>query len=118
MKGVVIASAPIIAALCEVRSEIATIKRWSPNSDVVAALESMCNKMDRALREAERTDVWLTIEEVAALSHRPRSTISGICRDHKAQAGAHKVKGVWTIHWPTFEAFVITGQCPNSQEAA
>ena len=116
--GAVIASAPIVSVLRDLRTEIAVMKRWSPNSDVATALESMCDKMERALRDAQRTDVWLTVKEVAALAHRPPSTVSRICRDHEADAGARKVKGVWTIHWPTFESFVMAGRPTNAQEAA
>jgi hypothetical protein len=114
----VIASAPIVATLHAIRSDIAGIRRWSPNNEVATALELMCEKMDRALREAQRTDVWLTVDQVAELSNRPPSTITRICRDDGADAGAHKVKGAWSIHWPTFEAFVMKGQTQNTQEAA
>ena len=113
-----VASAPLLAAISEVRADIRTIQKWSPQDEVADAMEKVCKRLDIALREAASTSVWLTVEEVATVSHRPISTITHICREHGQRAGAHKVKGVWSIHWPTFEAFVMTGQTPNTQEAA
>jgi hypothetical protein len=113
----VIASGPIVTAISGIRQEIAGVKLWSPNSEVATALELACAKLDRALSEAQRTDIWLTVKDVAEMTHRPRSTITLRCREHGENVGAHKWKGVWSIHWPTFEEFLRRGT-PKPKEAA
>jgi hypothetical protein len=114
----VISAAPIKALLQVLRADTETVKKWSPNGEAVSTLERVAGMLEEALREARRADVWLTVDEVATVTHRQRSTISRICRDHRALAGAQKIEGSWSIHWPTFEEFLLTREPQPNQEAA
>jgi hypothetical protein len=116
--GAIIASGPIQAALGEYREKVTLLRQLAPNSDVAPALEGFCERLDLALREARDTDLYLTVDQVSKKTGRPRSTITRFCRDPKANCGAHKVKGVWSIHWPAFEAFLTTYNHQTQEEAA
>ena len=112
-----ISPTPLIALANALRAEVNHIRRRTPNNDVANALESVSNDMEAAMNEAATVDVWLTVQQVAARTHRPASTITRICREEGANAGASKVKGAWSINWLKFEKYLRRGDS-HQQEAA
>ena len=112
-----VAEAPIATLLDDIRADVARIERWRPNDAVAIALRAACDRLETALREARSVDVWLTVDQVARRTNRPRSTISRICRELGTLVGAHLMKGRWSIRWPDFENYLNQGAL-SSKEAA
>jgi hypothetical protein len=96
--------APLLAFVQGLRNDIATIKGRTPDASTVT-VEKLADDLQRVIDEARRSDVWVTTKILHALTGRPISTITRICRDEGERAGAHWVKGAWSIHFPTWQAF-------------
>jgi hypothetical protein len=117
-EGSLIAVGPIVTALREYQEKVTLLKQMVPNSDVIPAVQGFLDRLTHALREAQQIDLFLTVDEIERRIGRPRSTITSICRTHGEECGATKVKGVWSIHWPTFERFLTSSRNHPRQEAA
>jgi hypothetical protein len=97
--------APFLALLDELRGHSRTYAAITPHIGEAQCLEYVCQRLERAINESRRVDVWLTIEQLAHLVNRPQSTLRALCSKHREAIGAYKQRGSWTIHWPRFEEF-------------
>jgi hypothetical protein len=113
-----IAPGAVVALLATLRAEAALLQKRSPAGVETSVLTSVCDDLAKAIDEAQRVDVYLTVDEMAEQLGRPRSTITRICRTHGTAAGATKVQGVWCLHWPTFSTYLTRGEANFRQEAA
>lgn len=73
-------------------------------------LRSFKSDLEEALRDARAADVIGNVAAAARLTRRPVSTVRRLCAKHRASAGASYVEGEWSIHLPTFVAFMATLQ--------
>ena len=92
------------------------LRALTPSSDAVHALQRVHDDFSRALEEARHVAVFVSVKDVRALTGRPESTITRLCRRYGERIGARKVQGVWQLHWPTFEAFLTSGEVIQPQE--
>jgi hypothetical protein len=104
-----VAAAPIEALLATLTRDIAYIKDRLPGSGDLPTLQRHRDELARALDEARRADVWLSPKEVADHTGKGLSTVTKECRDFEEAAGAvRNGKRSWLIHWPTYQAWMVT----------
>jgi hypothetical protein len=113
----IIAAGPIVALLDSLRADLACFRRRSPECVQVGVLATACDDLAKAIDEARKADLYLTVDDLAQRIDRPRSTIARICRQHGQEAGATKVQGAWMIHFPKFMA-CISRPIPSTQQEA
>jgi hypothetical protein len=97
-------AAPWVALLDRLSAEAAQLAVRAPNGDVTQYMRSVVADVKRAMTEAEKIDVFVTIDRLASVVGRPVSTLRRFCLLRGEAAGAAKVHGVWSIHLPTFLA--------------
>lgn len=96
-KQALIAAAPIEGLLATLRQHRQTLADLLPGADAVHLLGTVISGFEHALREARRTDLWLTTDEVAQLTRKSRSAVIHRC-NHGGYATARKVGSMWRIH--------------------
>ena len=91
-----VATAPIEKALENLRSDIAALHRVAPEAASLPGLERHAKALAEALQEASRTEMQLTVEEVAAIE---RVTPQAVRKRLAAglYQGALRRGGVWRV---------------------
>ena len=104
-----IAAAPLERLVAMLDAELTLRARRLVHQQASVELElikSFKADLADALADARNIDVIGNVADGARLSKRPLSTVRRICKTYKEQAGASKVEGEWSIHLPTFLAFI------------
>ena len=113
-----LAPAPLRALLESLARDLEVFERRAPNSEIARTLSSVREELSRAVSEAQRIDLWISVDQAHAMTGKPISTLTRLCRKSAASIGAQKVGRAWTIHLPTFEAFLMRPQTATRAEAA
>lgn len=91
----VIDAKPVQALLETITTELATLKRLSPNSDACAAITDIRLRLVNAITEGASADLWITAEEVARREGVTTSAITYRCR--KGKLTSRKVGGRYLV---------------------
>jgi hypothetical protein len=117
-KSALVSAAPFQLLCEEIDSELRHQRRRAPHSDLVSALASFREDLQRALAAARLATVFVSVDQVHVLSNRAPSTITRLCRKHGEKIGAQKIEGAWMINWPVFESFLSSSPPQTREDAA
>lgn len=108
-----VSATPIELLLAQFADDINRITGWNPANSDLPVLKQCQSRLQRALDDARRADVWLTPEEVAIQVNRDIALVRRCCRTQREKAGAHKNGALWHIHWPTWEQYWKSSGTPE-----
>jgi len=118
-RGRLISAAPLESLAARVAGETALVSRRAPHSDAASMLASFSRDLEDALHEARNVDVFLALDELAARTRVPLSTLRRRCARLGPLIGATKSSRSWIIHWPTYEAYTqLNGGWDSEMEAS
>jgi hypothetical protein len=113
-----LSAAPMVALVDTWQDELAVLESHAPHGETTSTKRKDLDDLRRRIDDARNATVFVSIEELHELTGKPPSTLSRICRDYGKAIGAQKVNGVWLIHWPTFEKFLMSGIQLQKENAA
>ena len=103
--GEVIAAAPLVQLLREMKAKREQYRVEAPFSDAGPTLERAVSSLEAALKAASGAAVRLTVRDAARLYGMPESSVRWLCVNRQDAVKAVKHKGSWTVGRLEFDQF-------------
>lgn len=104
----VLAAAPLLELVAQLKAKRDEFARLSPNSDAAPTLAWVAGLLEEAIEAGLTNAVRLTIADAARLYGRALSSVRWECKRHANEIGAIKSDGAWTVDRVKFAAYCST----------
>jgi hypothetical protein len=105
-----IVSTPVLAALSEFEAKLEYARLCDPNGALRHSMEYVVDTLRDALTRAEELEIWGTIEDIAELIDRAKSTVTEWAQKFGDEVWCWKKGGIWAVDVKKFDAWYRTHQ--------
>ena len=99
---------PVLAALDAFETKLEYARLCDPNGALRHSMEYVVGELRAALTRAEELELWGTIEDIAELIGRPKSTVTEWAQKYGEEVWCWKKGGIWAVDVQKFDAWYRT----------